>query len=237
MGDRTACWLVMQGEIAPEQVETLQEAFREARCEDPLDSLAKTGGMEKEWPLFLDVNYGECPDEIAAAMRALALDYAWLWDHGSDYPGGARLFVHEAGECTEIEAGYVPSDRQVTIPVDSLDNTLAVENAKRVQSFLDEARLTVKGIEPLPDDDSEARSFYVKVRYYERNLCEGTVQVKAASAETARKVVEDAYGDFTDNTGCGEFQFGREVDGSGPLGETVEVQSVSEDEAEGRAWS
>ena len=230
MGDRTACWLVMHGEITPQQVEVLQKAFREARCEDPLDSLATTGKMAAEWPLFLDMNYGERPDEIDAAMRALALDYAWLWDHGGDYASGARLFVHEDGKRGEIEVGYLPGSTQVTIPVATLDNPKAIENAKRVQAFLGEARLTVKGFEPLPEETGERRDFYVKVRFDERNRCEGTVHVKAENEAAARKIIEDADGSFVAYNGCGDFVFGSTLECSGPLDDSVEIVSVSEGE-------
>lgn len=76
MGDRVWCNLTLKsGSVTVEQ---LDEVFEDFPYEDRVDNVLTFG----------DVDYGQLPDEIIAALCGLGVSFFWTWGAGGDYAEG-----------------------------------------------------------------------------------------------------------------------------------------------------
>ena len=147
MGDRVECELHLHGAIARDRLPMLAAALEDGdpfwRDGETADYLARGGGVI----VFPEMNYGEMPADLTAALTALGLAWAWRSGAGAGFP--ASVEFHDA---SGADASFIVSEYEILLTISEARDVERRAEAARWQAFWRET-----GALTITDSNTEGR--------------------------------------------------------------------------------
>ena len=130
MGDRVDCELHLHGTIARDRLPMLAAALEDGdppyQDGETSDYLARGGGVI----VFPEMNYGEMPADLIAALTALGLAWAWRSGAGFSLPE-CVAFRNESG----AEADFLMYENEILLTISEANDAMQRAEAERWQAF------------------------------------------------------------------------------------------------------